>query len=71
MMRKIPANVQVAVFGPFSREIHTGTYSLVFPATGGMEGASTIVARAGNKTIYIQPDPVIGGAIIRPQGTGK
>jgi hypothetical protein len=58
--KRIPGRVRITVIDPSGAERGSGIYSLLFPATGGMEGAATMVLRAGKSATYVKPDPVIG-----------
>jgi prepilin-type N-terminal cleavage/methylation domain-containing protein len=68
--KKFPKRVTVSVIAPSGGERASGIYSLLFPATGGIEGAATIVVRAGRGVTYIQPDPVIGAFRSGASGAG-
>jgi general secretion pathway protein H len=64
-MRSIPPDTGIVVRDPFMGEIRQGLYQL--DAAGGAEGGD-IVLWAGNKSVIIRMDPIIGSVTI---ATGK
>lgn len=59
-MKSIPAGITVTAEDPTAGEILHGTYSILFPSTGGVEGGRIILAH-GHKTISVEADPIVGG----------
>lgn len=62
--KNIPSGITIKVIDPLLGEIRNGEYTIIFSATGGMEGG-TIVLSTNKKTASIQLDPVVGSVVIK------
>lgn len=62
--KNIPSGINIRIIDPFSGEVHSGKYSIVFHATGGIEGG-TIVLSDNRRSVSIQLDPVVGSVVIK------
>lgn len=62
--KNIPSGITIKVIDPLLGEIRNGEYTIIFSATGGMEGG-TIVLSSNKKTASIQLDPVVGSVVIK------
>ena len=62
--KDIPSGIGIKVIDPVSGEIREGKYSLLFPATGSIEGGTIVVWNA-KKSMTIQTDPVLGSVSIQ------
>lgn len=60
----IPPDVSIKVIDPLLGEIRSEKYQIVLNESGGVEGG-TIVLYQDNKSISIEPDPVVGTVIIK------
>lgn len=61
--KNIPSGIALQVIDPLLGEIRQGEYSLIFNATGAMEGG-TIVLSTEKKAVSIQLDPIVGSVVI-------
>jgi general secretion pathway protein H len=61
---KIPEEVRLRIDDPLTGEVDRGIYRMVFSSFGGIEGGA-ILLTAGNRSISIKPDPVMGFLIDR------
>jgi prepilin-type N-terminal cleavage/methylation domain-containing protein len=62
--KSIPSGITPKVIDPLLGEVRNGDYSIIFHATGAMEGG-TIVLSTEKKTVSIQLDPVVGSVVIK------
>jgi len=62
--KNIPSGITIKVIDPLLGEIRNGEYTIIFSATGGIEGG-TIVLSTNKKTASIQLDPVVGSVVIK------
>ena len=62
--KNIPSGITIKVIDPLLGEICNGEYTIIFSATGGIEGG-TIVLSTNKKTASIQLDPVVGSVVIK------
>ncbi|MGB5157435.1 pilus assembly FimT family protein [Desulfobacterium sp. N47] len=62
--RNIPDDVRIKIIDPFSGELVTGKYRLVY-SKAGSAGGSAIVLWNNKKELNILTDPVMGSVIIR------
>ena len=62
-LKDIPSDVGIKIIDPLSGEILEGKYSLIFQATGNIEGG-TIVVWNSKKSITIQTDPILGSVSV-------
>ncbi len=63
-IKVLPKDVQVMIIDPFSGEIRTGEYRIIFQPYGGVEGG-TVVLSNSRKSLNIQLDPVVGTVVIK------
>jgi general secretion pathway protein H len=63
-LKDVPSDVGIKIIDPVSGEIREGKYSLIFQATGNVEGG-TIVVWNSKKSITIQTDPVLGSVNVQ------
>ena len=62
-VREIPSDMQIKIIDPVYGDIFEGQYQVVSNAMGGIQGG-TIVLWNDNKTVSIQPDPIVGSVVI-------
>jgi hypothetical protein len=62
--RRIPEEVRLRIDDPLTGDVEKGIYRLVFSPFGGIDGG-TLLLKAGQRTVSIKPDPVMGFLISR------
>ena len=62
--RSLPRGVGIRVVDPLHGPIQSGTYRILFDATGGIEGA-TIEVWNNKKLVRIETDPIVGTVTIK------